>query len=71
MHYHARMIELCSFLFGVGFSVLVYFRSIHSTNHPPLRKATYTILSTIGITDMVWLCGILIAHFLGKLGVLR
>jgi len=64
------MIESFSFLFGFGFSVLVYFRTIHSANHPPARKALFTILSTIGITGMVWLCGVLIAHFLKKLTLL-
>jgi hypothetical protein len=64
------MIETCSFLFGLGFSVLVYTRSINPGNHPPLRKMIFTILSTIGITGMVWLCGVLIAHFLKRLGVL-
>ena len=71
MHYHAVMIETFSFLFGFGFSILVYFRSIHSAKYPPARKAIYAIISTIGITGMVWLCGVLIAHFLVKLGILR
>jgi len=65
------MIETFSFLFGFGFSVLVYFRSIHSANYPPARKVIYTIISSVGITGMVWLSGVLIAHFLGKLGILQ
>jgi hypothetical protein len=65
------MIETLFFFFGLGFSVLVYIRSIDRGDHPPLRKVIYTILSTIGITGMVWLCGVLIAHFLRKMGVLR
>lgn len=65
------MIETLFFFFGLGFSVLVYIRSIDPSNHPPLRKMIYTILSTIGITGMVWLCGVLIAHFLRKLSMLR
>jgi len=65
------MIETLFFFFGLGFSVLVSVRSIVPGDHPPLRKMFYTILSTIGITGMVWLCGVLIAHFLRKLGMLR
>jgi hypothetical protein len=65
------MIETLFFFFGLGFSVLVYIRSIGRGDHPPLRKLIYTILSTIGITGMVWLCGVLIAHFLRKMGMLH
>jgi len=58
------MIETLSFLFGLGFSVLVYVRTIRPGSYRPVRKMTYALLSTIGITGMVWLCGVLIAHFL-------
>lgn len=64
------MIELLSFLFGFGFSILVYALSIRKAALSPLRKAFVTVISTIGITGMVWLSGILIAHFLRKLGFL-
>jgi hypothetical protein len=63
------MFETISFLFGLCFSVLVYFRSIKPGNHPPVRKIFYTIISTLGITGMVWLCGVLIAHALRKLNL--
>lgn len=63
------MIETLFFFFGLGFSVLVSARSIAPGDHPPVRKMLYMILSTIGITGMVWLCGVLIAHFLRKLGM--
>jgi hypothetical protein len=63
------MIEAASFIFGIAFSILVYFTSIKPGRYRPLPKALYTILSTIGITGMVWLCGILIAHFLRKLNI--
>jgi hypothetical protein len=69
LHYHGRMIETFSFLFGLGFSVLVTIRSIKPGNHPPVRKMIYAITSTIGITGMVWLSGVLVAHFLRKLGL--
>jgi hypothetical protein len=63
------MIESASFIFGFGFSVLVYITSIRRGNYSPLQKTIYAILSTVGITGMVWLCGIMIAHFLKKLGL--
>ena len=63
------MIESASFIFGIGFSILVYVTSIRRGDYPPLQKAIYTVLSTVGITGMVWLCGILIGHFLKKLGL--
>jgi hypothetical protein len=63
------MIETSAFLFGLGFSVFVYLTSIRRRDYPPLQKTIYTILSTVGITGMVWLCGVIIAHFLKKLGL--
>ena len=63
------MIETLSLLFGLGFSILVSIRSIKPGNYPPVRKAIYIIISTIGITGMVWLSGVLVAHFLRKLGI--
>ena len=64
------MIETLSFLFGFGFSILVYVLSIRTSALPPSRKAFYFLISAIGITGMVWLSGILIAHFLRKLAIL-
>ena len=64
------MIETFSFLFGIGFSILVYILSIRTRTLSPARKALYSLISTIGITGMVWLSGVLIAHFLRKLGIL-
>ncbi len=63
------MIETISFLFGFGFSILVYVLSIRTRDISPCRKALYTLVSTIGITGMVWLSGVLVAHFLRKLGI--
>jgi hypothetical protein len=65
------MIETASFLFGFGFSILVYFLSIRKRNDGPLLKAGYFLISTVGITGMVWLSGILIAHFLRNLDLIR
>jgi hypothetical protein len=64
------MIETASFLFGLGFSILVYFLSIRKRNDSSLRKAGYFLISTVGITGMVWLIGVLGAHFLKKMGIL-
>ena len=64
------MIETLSFLFGLGFSVLVYVRTIRTGSYRPVQKMMYALLSTIGITGMVWLCGVIIAHFLRKMNVL-
>lgn len=64
------MIELLSFLFGLGFSILVYVLSIRSRPLASSRKAAIFFISTVGITGMVWLTGVLVAHFLKKLGLL-
>ncbi len=63
------MIETFSFLFGIGFSILVYVQSIRTREISSSRKTAYLLLSTIGITGMVWLSGVLVAHFLRKLNV--
>jgi hypothetical protein len=60
------MLETVSFLFGLGFSVVVYVRSIRTAALSPGRKALVLLLSTVGITGMVWLCGVVIASFLRK-----
>jgi hypothetical protein len=65
------MIETISFLAGLGFSFLVYFRSIRPLDSPRPRKFMYFALSLIGITGMLFLSGVLIAHFLRKLGILQ
>ena len=66
---HPTMIETFSFLFGLGFSILVYQRSIRKEPFTRLQKTAYFLVSTIGITGMVWLSGVLIGHFLDKLGL--
>jgi hypothetical protein len=64
------MIELFSFLAGLSFSLLVYVRTIRTGPYSPLRKALYALFSTVGITGMIWLSGVLIAHFLREWGAL-
>ncbi|MDH4162726.1 MAG: hypothetical protein OEW15_08550 [Nitrospirota bacterium] len=64
------MIETISFLLGIGFSWLVYERTIRSGPFSTGRKVLYAVISTIGITGTIWLSGVLIAHFLRKLQVL-
>ena len=64
------MIEILSFVLGIGFSVLVHFRSISGSPYSLQRKALYSVLSFVGITGMVWLSGIVIAHFLKKAALL-
>jgi hypothetical protein len=63
------IIETISFLFGFGFSLLVYQRSIRRGPFSRPRKIAYFLVSTAGITGMVWLSGVLVAHFLKKLGL--
>lgn len=63
------MIETLSLLLGLGFSMLVYIRTIRTSSYSRSRKALYTVLSTIGITGMLWLSGILIANFLRETGL--
>lgn len=59
--YHDGMIETLFFVFGLGFSVLVYFLSIKRRNISPAAKAGYFLLTLIGITGMVFLIGVAIA----------
>ena len=56
------MIETLCLLFGLAFSMLVYFRSIRTANESPMKKAFYFLFSFIGITGTLFLFGILIAH---------
>ena len=65
------MIETASFLFGLGFSILVYILSIRTRRDSALRKTGYFLITTVGITGMIWLSGILVAHFLRKLNILQ
>ncbi len=62
------MIELISFLLGLGFSLLVYFLSIKPLPASRFRKCTYFFFTLIGITGTLFLSGVLIAHFLRRLG---
>jgi hypothetical protein len=64
------MIEITSFFLGLGFSVLVYARSIRSADLSWQKKAVYSFFTFIGITGTVFLAGVLIAHALRKYGAL-
>lgn len=59
--YHIAMIETIFFVFGVGFSILVYFLSIKRRDISAAAKAGYFLLTLIGITGMVFLIGVAIA----------
>lgn len=61
MVYHSGMIETASFIFGLGFSFLVYIISIRKRDISAGAKAGYFILTLIGITGMVFLIGVAIA----------
>ncbi len=62
------MIEGIFFVLGMGFSLLVYVRSIRTTAYSPLHKALYFVVSTIGITGTLFLFGVLIADRLRNFG---
>ena len=64
------MIETICLFFGLGFSVLVYFRSIRTVDVPPVKKAFYVFFTFIGITGTIFLFGILVANALRKLHIL-
>ncbi len=64
------MIETISFLLGLGFSLLVYILSIRPLDHPWPKKIGYFFFTLIGITGTIFLAGVLIAHFLRKMGVI-
>jgi hypothetical protein len=65
------MIETFSFFIGLGFSFLVYFLSIRPRQDSGWKKAGYFFFTLIGITGTLFLSGVLIAHFLRKLGISR
>jgi hypothetical protein len=62
------MIEIVSFLLGLGFSLLVYILSIRPRDLPWPKKTIYSLFTFIGIIGMVFLIGVVIAHFLRKMG---
>jgi uncharacterized membrane protein YkgB len=64
------MIETVSFLIGLGFSLLVYFLSIRPLDRPWPQKTVYFFFSLIGITGMIFLIGVVSAHFLRRMGVI-
>jgi hypothetical protein len=67
MRYHSGMFETLSFLAGLGFSILVYARSIRKTDYSRTKKAFYFLLTLIGITGTLFLFGVLVADKLRHL----
>jgi hypothetical protein len=65
--YDVQMIEQISFVFGLGFSFLVYFRSIRKSNYSRSKKAIYILFTFIGITGTLFLFGVLVADKLRNL----
>lgn len=61
------MIELLFFLLGLGFSIVVYVRSIHHRDHPAHKKLLYFMLTTIGITGFLLLFGVMVVHAIKSL----
>jgi hypothetical protein len=62
------MIETVSFALGLGFSLLVYFHSIRPLDQSRTKKTFIILFTFIGVTGMLFLAGVLIAHFLRKMG---
>ncbi len=60
------MIETVFLLLGLGFSFLVYFRSIRTADFSGPRKAFYFLITLIGITGTLFLFGILVADRIRK-----
>lgn len=58
------MIETVAFILGIGFSVLVYYRSIRPAPISTGRKLLYFLLSLIGIAGMLFLFGIMASFML-------
>lgn len=58
------MIETVAFFLGIGFSVLVYYRSIRLAPVSAGRKLIYFILSLTGIAGMLFLFGIMASFVL-------
>jgi len=65
------VIEIVSFLLGLGFSLLVFFLSIKPLKASWFKKFVYFVLSFIGIAGTLFLFGILIGHFLRRFGLIK
>ncbi len=64
--YHSVMIETVSFILGLGFSILVYFRTIRPADLAPAEKAFYFLISLIGIAGTLFLIGVMITFALER-----
>ncbi len=58
------MIEITFLLFGLAFSIMVYYLSIRPRDLRPAVKALYFSITAFGITGMLFLIGIMISHAL-------
>ena len=58
------MIETAALFLGIGFSVLVYYRTIRPAPLSAGRKFLYFLLSLTGIAGMLFLFGIMAAFML-------
>ena len=64
------MIESIFFLFGAGFSILVYLRSIRNTRYSRAKKAFFFLITFIGITGIIFLFGILVADRIRRMSAM-
>ncbi len=58
------MIETLFLFLGLGFSMLVYVRSIRTREDSPARKMLYFFFTLVGITGTIFLIGVMIADML-------
>lgn len=58
------MLETLCLLFGLGYSFLIYFRSIRPLDQPRSKKLAYFFFTLLGVTGTLFLFGVLVAHFM-------
>ena len=71
VRYSGAMIEKIFLLIGLGFSLLVYFRSMKNARLSFFRKTFYFLITLVGITGTLSLIGVMVSHFLSRLHILR
>ncbi len=60
------MLETLCLLSGLGFSILIYVRSIRTSNFSAMKKALFFLLTAIGVTGTLFLFGVLVADVVLK-----